>query len=564
MCAPTTAALGEWIDQLPIANTVEAARALQKATSETAQLKVDPVQRLDLLETLRPTVHYICSRLDSHLRHRANDARESAHFAIRLQTNLAVGYKAVIRDALQDDQSDLLPIACHRALSDYSRVLLRSLQHYIEPPKSFWGECHQILHLAEEGELADKTVEDGENFSTSALSVTGAYLRSALLAMARPNQLRPAHLNALFNALESWLDHVTCTGKLDDAQFAIDLDSAAAPAYTDIARFDDDANPRGIVTEVLVYEIEAYLNEITTSIEIPDFVDPLLLSHVALAWDTSKKRSFRRLPTRGTLKTCLGMRATHYHLSGGVDFANQIGKADMLMKKEINPFVGDENPKASDDVWDRAPDMGRSRIPENPNIENPERLVLDHVQNSSNTAEIKNYTTEIVNTSPGGYCIRWSDPLPDNLLAGDILGIREQQNARWCVAVIRWIKNDGDGVLSGVELLAPRAIAVAVRGVKTRRNHADFSRGLLLPAIEAINQPAMLITPRLAFQESQKVHISRQGIQTTAQLMRGVLSTESFNQFTFRMLDGYLENAHIDMNMERLQELLGDDSDAPA
>ena len=63
------------------------------------------------------------------------------------------------------------------------------------------------------------------------------------------------------------------------------------------------------------------------------------------------------------------------------------------------------------------------------------------------------------------------------------------------------------------------------------------------------------MTPLLPFQAGQKIHIQRQGIQTTAQLSQCVLKTESVNQFTFRMLDGYLENAQINLNMGDLSEI---------
>jgi hypothetical protein len=82
---------------------------------------------------------------------------------------------------------------------------------------------------------------------------------------------------------------------------------------------------------------------------------------------------------------------------------------------------------------------------------------------------------------------------------------------------------------------------------------------LLLPALEAIGQPAMLITPRLPYRESQKVQIRRHGIQATGQLMRRVRMTESFTQFTFRMLDGYLESTQIDLNMDSLWDMIGAD-----
>jgi hypothetical protein len=69
----------------------------------------------------------------------------------------------------------------------------------------------------------------------------------------------------------------------------------------------------------------------------------------------------------------------------------------------------------------------------------------------------------------------------------------------------------------------------------------------------------MLITARVPFQEGQKVLIQRSRIQAKAQLMRRVRITESFSQFTFRMLDGYLENAQSDLNMDVLWETIGDD-----
>jgi hypothetical protein len=65
----------------------------------------------------------------------------------------------------------------------------------------------------------------------------------------------------------------------------------------------------------------------------------------------------------------------------------------------------------------------------------------------------------------------------------------------------------------------------------------------MLPELTPIGQPASLITPRVPFQTGQKVHIQKQGVRSTAQLTKCVLKTESVNQFTYRMLSGYLENA---------------------
>ena len=74
----------------------------------------------------------------------------------------------------------------------------------------------------------------------------------------------------------------------------------------------------------------------------------------------------------------------------------------------------------------------------------------------------------------------------------------------------------------------------------------------LLPELAPIDQPATLITPRLPFQAGQKIHLYKQGVRSTAQLTKCVLKTESVNQFTYRMLSGYLENAQVTLKMSDL------------
>ena len=80
----------------------------------------------------------------------------------------------------------------------------------------------------------------------------------------------------------------------DDDLFRVDLDLDAPPIYREIAA--DSAELRGIRTDVLVYELEAYLNEIACDIPVPDYVEEGLLRHLVTAWSMMRKRTFRRRP----------------------------------------------------------------------------------------------------------------------------------------------------------------------------------------------------------------------------------------------------------------------------
>lgn len=576
----TPAALEAWVGGLPMANTAEAATQIRQATFEIARLKTDYLSRMALLESIRPTLHYLCARLDRAAL--TNQQGETiARLAQRLQTNLCSGYKAVIAaiEALPGRQQDpdTLALALHRTLADLARTLLRTLQFYVAPADRLWLDLNQLYWCAEQAGLATRSFEDPENHSRPVTTVTDAYLRSVLIATCKPNQLRHRQLSLVFNALELWTPNVDIEALDERAVFAVDLQAEQGPRYRSL--LDDAVESRGIRTDVLVYELEAYLKDLDGSLIMPDAFDRDLVSHLADAWGVMRQRAFRRSPANGSVKVCIGMRAAHYFLSGGVEFFDQLDRNDALVKREVNPFLAEshfvplENPGERKDVWDDAFDL-RIRIPQNPNLQVTEASLLQGYRREREPTQIgrrrepatpaedapafKFYDTTALDTSPGGYCIRWNEPLPGNVQTGEFMAMRDSNDPRWCVAVVRWIRQDGDGTTMGIELLAPRAIPVAARVIQKRGGPSDYTRAFLLPELSPINQPSTLITPLVPFNSGQKIHLQRQGVQSTAQLQRSVLRTESFNQFTFRMLDGYLENARVNLSMGNLAEMVDD------
>jgi len=571
-CATEPGALAEWVIALPMANTTDTAAQVRQATWEIARLNVGPEARLALLEQIRPILHYLCARLDRNAAtsHAHGDA--IARLAQRLQTNLCSGYKSVVVAGLRERAAgrtldrDLLPQAIHRALSDLSRTLLRTLQFYVEPADRLWFELNQLYLLAERLDATRTKVEDAENHKRPATTPADAYLRSLLLACCKPNQMRYRQLAEVFNCLEDWCAFVSLEPDATAAQFAVDLESEHGPIYKRLMH--DAVEPRGIRTDVLVYQIESYLRDLPCDIRVPDGTTEGQLRHLAEAWGEMRPRSHRRTDTSGTIKVCVGMRSAHYFLSGGVEFQDLLDEPDAFVDGELNPFLLDQasrdrhRPHTVKDVWDDAFDVG-ARIPENPSIADPDRILRQGKQGpqagqskqggrqeaAAERSSHQIYDTTAIDTSPGGYQIRWNDPLPPQLQTGEILALREAQDHRWCIAVIRWIRQNESGTAMGIELLAPRAIPVAARVIQKVGGPTSYARALMLPELAPIGQPATLITPRLPFQPGQKIHLQKQGVRSTAQLIKCVLKTESVNQFTYRMLAGYLENAQVTLKM---------------
>lgn len=542
-------AINQWAGELPLVNTPETATQLNLAMAEVAELDAEPQAKLEYLEALRPLAHYICARLD---RTSMNKSGASTLQAQSLLQNLTQGYKSVFFSALDAQRSaqktpakDVLPIAIHRLLSDWSRISLRALQFHVALPNDFWSNLHSVYSVAKQLALCQFTLADDENHNKQDLTIEAAYLRTLLINSCKPNQLQQQQLANVFSALEVWAEHVTLDKQTADAFLVVDLAKNTGPQYASLS--DDLKNGLGLHTEILAYEIDAYLSDVNNTLAIPDSLENPLLRQLAESWSVVKPRAFRRSSSELNIRLCVGLSAVHYFLSGGVEFAEQLTNADAPLRREVNPFLDvDYEPahrEIDSDPWSQAHDL-KNRIPENPNIESPERILLEAAKlEDKPVRHYDHFETQTLDTSPGGYRIKWSNQTPNQTQVGELVALREDSDSRWCVAVIRWIQHDDTYASMGLELIAPRAIPVAVRAIQRTGGPTDYTRALLLPGLDAIKQPATLITPTVPFTQRQKVHIQRQGIQTTGQLLDYRLKSQSFNQFTFRMLDGYLENS---------------------
>lgn len=566
---PAPESVGEWISRLPMANVTETAGQIRQATFEIARLETDWKTRMSLLEGIRPTVLYLTARLDKAANSTGNQADAITRLAQRLQTNLCSGYKAVVLTArdeaeLDADEGRYASLAIHRALSDLSRTLLRTLQYYVAPADKLWLTLHQLYYLAEQLGIQDELHADTENKAGPDLSITSAYQRSLLLALARPYQLRHRELAEAFNAIGNWAHLISLSEATAKNLYQVDLNSDQGPGPASAFSPGDGANLRGIDSNLLVNELEAFLQdapkEPDSLLIVPPGIERGLISHLADAWGEMKPRAFSRADASDAVRISIGLRPTHYFLSGDIEFADYLSgnSGDGDKPAAANPFLGGEvhflpNAGEHQDVWENAFDV-EGRIPENPNIDDGQTRLYPHQAPPSPGSEpaYRQFETTAADMSPSGYRLRWSEPFPPNLQTGELIGLRDENDSRWCLAVARWIRQDDEGPFMGVELLAPQAKAVAVRLIQSKGGKPEYQRAFLLPELKPLGRPATLVTPASPFQAGHKLHLKINGTQSTAQLGDCLLKTGSFNQFSFRVLDGYLEKPGSHPNMVNL------------
>jgi len=543
-CEATPRDLKRWIADLPKANIGETARLLYQALGELNLLLTPSDNRLNLLELIRPEVYFVCQHLERHFLHQAimldERSRKISNLCQALQSHLAIGYKQIvlrIAPKYSNDRAALVSTALQRAAHAFKGQLLRATQLYSSPPEHLWFELHQLYRSAAELQLQHRRVHDDLASLTTELSLEQTYIAALLLGSARCNQLRQNQIARLAEVLEPWSASLKLHPASPDAGLlAISSELDAGPRYRNMFRSEQQRGLLGFDPQPLVNAIEAHLLHQDTSTPLPVAAGLSFdtLQHLHAAWGQAAERSFQRTVGQGNLTVCVGMSALHFYLGGERSFSDMLKHPGARAANFSNVVAKGEKDSWSQ-AFDAAPQNNEQFLPY-------EEIQYDHlVEDESSTDAAPHYPTyalPVINHSPGGYCLAWPNEVPAELQAGEMLGIQDSVGLGWSIAVIRWIRQvRGGGTQMGIELVAPHAQPCGLQLVRSRDDHSQYLRGLLLPEISAIDVPATLLAPRLPFQEGNRVMINTLGEEHRAGLDRRVASTHSFNQFAYRSLE---------------------------
>jgi len=551
-CEATPRDLKRWISSLPKANLGETARLLYQGMGELNQLLTPSDNRLQLLELLRPEVYYVCKNLERHFLSQAivldERPRKVANLCQALQNHLAIGYKQIIARVspnLTKDRASLLTTAMQRALHCLNGPLIRASQLYCPVPEGLWLEMHQIYLIARQHQLNNIAVADSLANHTQTLSIEQTYGVALLLGCSRCNQMRQLNIGRLAEVLESWSALVKLQSPAEDSSlFAVAQNVDAPPRYKSL--FLDEQLPSllGINPLPLAAAIKYYLDlpeekRGQSPLLVPQGFSLDLLQHLAAAWGDVSERTFQRTAGQGTLTLCLGMSALHYYLGGQKSFSEML---KLPAVSQAAQFTTQFAKIASTDAWATTFDSERDGTSDTmlpyEEIQYQQAEVDGGVPASNAQQTFPTHALNVINHSPGGYCLAWPKDVPPQLQAGEMVGIQDGVGQGWSIAVVRWIRQvRGGGTQMGIELVAPYAQPCGLQLVRTGEQSSQYLRALLLPEVRAIDQPATLLAPRLPFQEGNKVKINTNGEERRAGLGKRRTGTGSFNQFEYQTIE---------------------------
>nr|WP_305882837.1 molecular chaperone [Pseudomonas sp. M30-35] len=551
-CDSTPRDLKRWIALLPKANIGETARQLYQALVEINQLLTPSDNRIQLLELVRPEVFYVCQHLEKHFLNQAivldERPRKVANLCQALQNHLANGYKLVIsRNVIKSskESKQLLTIALQRAIHSLCGPLVRASQLYCPVPEGLWFELHQLYLIAKQRGLKNMVVRDPLARHGQGLSVEQNYIVAALMGCSRCNQMRQNAIGRVAEALEQWSTLVNIEdGNDPESLFAVATQLDGPPRYTSLFQKKDLQVAIGIDTHPLIDAINEHLLLPPESVGksrllVPEGLSVDLLQHLSAAWGDISERTFQRSNGQGSLTLCIGMSALHYFIANKRTFADILKMPAEINKVEFKESTG------KPDIWANAFDAQKTPawdhgLPyEEIEYQKPQTEAADTYEAADQDVESQVFPTfelPIINLSPGGYCLTWPKEVPNQLQAGELLGIQDAPGQAWSIAVVRWIRQArGGGTQMGIELIAPHAQPCGLQLIRKSEQNSSYLRGLLLPEISAISRPASVIVPRLPFQEGNKVIVNIAGVEHRAALGQKHTSTGSFNQFEYRL-----------------------------
>jgi hypothetical protein len=539
-----------------------------------------PVQdRLDNLEQLRVPAREIFINLKKHFINRTLPLPEKSQKIINLNQSilqeLIYGYEIIVSEAANNTGDKVnektLAVAICRAINYLSEMLLRCNEVYQPCPKNLWRDTHQLYTFAESEKLLDISITVAER-GIDKTTIADSYKQILLFALARPITLRQSDSSRIYKELFTWSQYATIRSEVSedmvDHVFCMKTNEDKAPHYLCEESITSDFDIRVLDTRELVTHITSLANEQANEkpeLTLGDTIPLDILTTLIHSWGESPKRRFSRAERQdhirvaiGLAKICQAMKEQQekkplHDANAKFGFVQlEKASAETPIDGRHDFFQSSENPNKDPDFTlqsiDKVQEQATSTVV-GTSEENEWDLVAkgrvraagyeknSQLLNETEGAEKRSseHHWEVVNISPGGYCLRWNSDNTSTAQIGELIALQEfdsHDHARWHIGAIRWMQfSQTDGLEVGVQILSPQVIAATAQRIN-RLDETPFDC-LMLPGIEVLNQTSSAILPSHAFKTNAKliVRVAEHKLNITLNDIKE--HTGSFTQFAY-------------------------------
>ena len=496
-------------------------------------------ERANLMDNLRPLVQQLISSLSQRLRKSDlpfnEQDREDCALLQRLLEGMATGYKLIVNTLAltiphREHDDMLLREAIYFASQYLARSLLESYLVYKPEIKNTWLELHQLYQYAEEHALHTLPVDDPYPDISLPMyyTIELVYKRIVLLSLAEPYHLMQGEAREFYYLLSAWAS--TCellpiVNAPNEGDYVVDMQADVAPGFYSSELSRDLGEAYSVDISEVQKRLDVHLKNILRNnlhefeeeqhVQLQHRKQRDMLLRLSDAWRGTLKRSVERHETAYQIKMATGINAIHHYLSLGQAFTPEV----------------DELKLQTDDI-DAAffANAYRSALQKDRYHSNQSYSVNPWLQ--SNFSEYGSALTCSID------CPRLHAVVGEIVAHCDHKGSTQKNKDQWRVGLIRWLKTSDDEHLDmGIMNLARSAVAVAVKSVAGVGEGTDYFRAVLIPKQVSLQQTRCLIVPTHVYDINSVLAINMKQRIFYAKLHKLKLSTQSFTQFEFEIVE---------------------------
>lgn len=580
------AELAHWLAAVPMANVAAAGEQVLAKLHKINRTKLSCSLRHQIISLLQPAADELADAIRGQYMNAPLplSARKRHHLVTvqQLLAELATGHEIIINDvqeATEREQAsvDLLLEGFYGAIGYLARILLESYLIYTPEPKGVWGKLNQLYRYAESQSIHKRTLTGGGKQTDGNRSISHAYRRIALLALANPYHLMQGEARAVYQYLDQWAAacHIIDPGGSQSVagKFFVDLAADAPPTYQSRGKQLHALEPRILDFSKLVELVSRRITEIGKSdtsgkqaglITLAARLERDLLNRLRDAWGHREERQSSRETSVGKIHMAAGLSACHHYINDEAPFTPELdeihfyrqglGAAESglsLIPLEHEPWKSEEQAaKLQSGVY-------RPRTSQF-DADSSDKDIWEKIYAapSSHDDDVDYRTLFSVsewrkkNESEGGLCLSCEDSFCIPGRVGELVAFKagDATDTEWTIGAIRWLKMIQDQSLDmGVKMLARAAEAVAIRAIKGAGTGGEYFRALLTHIDDHDDRMATLFTPAAIYDVGTELVVNKTSELFYVRLTKLLTTTKAFSQFHFDVVEmPNLEKERID------------------
>lgn len=512
-------AVDHWRSHLPLSNVAASAKALYEFLQDLHQAPLQANDRFTILSHLRPTLSYlgeILAKLYAEREVLTEKQQLIAELVIALHFEMLNGYKLVMDNALSSfiTKKKLFTAALYNAMVCCEKILFDAYKHHRNPHGGIWHEFHILYLLAKTQKVNHKSLSHKMEWHSRFNSIDELYKNCLLFAIANPYRLTKTEVNNLIYALEIWAPLLILKPITDNATglYIVDMNVDQPPLYA-VLHPQYSSTSFILVLDKITLRLEKLLQDKTSPgnrmhssyfLEAEQMLPQGFIESLLSSWQYVKERVQKRDKSQGNVQVCLGISTCHWFIS--------------------------EQYSTNANIFDKS---------------NQDFQVIDLsiAQQGQKAQSYRRYDCKLVDQSEGGYCLEWTEEIPQQLQCGEIIALQnvtDHANTTWTVGTIRWLRHEKDhSILLGIQILSHEVLAVYSRLDETKSHHQTAT--LLLAEEPLHHKPQTLITPSLPFKVGQEVQIHFDNKDYQAILQKNYSLSPCYQQFGVEFLYEQLE-----------------------